>query len=62
MNTETFDVWKYKEGTNHPVTTELFCEILGFRRGIVEAFDLVVQRTVVCYRHFGTAYRSHLQG
>jgi hypothetical protein len=52
----------YKEDTNRPVTTELFCEILGFRRGIVEVFDLVAQRMVVCYRHFETAFRSHLQG
>ena len=55
-------MWKYKEGTYRPVTTEPFCEILGFRRGIVEVFDLVAQRTVVCYRQFRTAYRPHLQG
>lgn len=38
--------------------------LAGFRRGEVEAFDLLDvtrRRLVVCYRCFGTIYRSHLR-
>jgi len=33
------------------------CEVSDFPRRVIEAFDLLG-----CYRHFGTACRSHLQG
>jgi hypothetical protein len=43
---------------------KVLCEISGIRRGVINicAFCTVTQRRlVVCYRRFGTTYRSHLK-
>jgi len=52
----------HEEGREN--ANKVVCEPSGFRRGVIEicaSWNVTQRRLVVCYRRFGTTYRSHLK-